>query len=134
MYGYAAIGVVILAIIGGIWYKYNDLNNQIEYLQTQLDRNISKNNEYRLEMAISKGNVDKLKEALNTTNDQLKKLTVDKNKISKAFEDYKNLPLENKIKASDFKELLQKDAKFKETCEYGLELNKKISGLKYEDF
>lgn len=129
----AIFGVLLAIILGYVGYKYNDMNNQIEYLQHNLELNISKNNQNTLELALIKGSEKRLKQALDEANKQLKQISLDKEDIEKKFEDYKNLPLDKKVTNKELLELLKKDDQFKKTCEYGLQLNKKISGLKYED-
>lgn len=129
----AMFGILLTIILGYVGYKYNDMSNQIEYLQHNLELNISKNNQNVLELALLKGNENRLKQALDEVNKQLKQISLDKEDIEKKFEDYKNLPLDKKVTNKELLELLKKDDQFKKTCEYGLQLNKKISGLKYED-
>lgn len=134
MQQYAIIGIIILAIISGIGYKYYSLTNEISDLQTELTKSVNDSNNLRLEVALEQSNNKKLKESISSLNEDLKKVTLDKETIKKNFEKYKKLPLKDKVTNEELKKLLNSSSEYKNSCEYGIELNKKISGLKYDEF
>lgn len=134
MQAYVIIGIIVLAIGGGILFKYNQMSNQIEDLESMLALEISKGNEKSVQLGLANANYNAVKLALDDVNQQLKDITLDKEQVEKELKDFQNLPLSERITSKELKELLAKDDNFKKTCEYGLELNRRISGLKYEDF
>lgn len=130
-------GLVVVLIIGGtIWYKISSkISNLEETVKTKTDELVTASNnieDLKLRLALEKTNTDKLSKELDNINASA---TVLDNKIKEANQElikWKNKPVEIKY-VDKVKEIIVNKNNNVNDCNYGLELNKKISNLKYEE-
>lgn len=124
---------LIGSVAGFVWYKIWTLTSELDTTRIELNEVTYKANHLKLELAIEKGNVKELQDVLNSTNTKLKELTINKEKLEKDINTYRNKSLEERLANEELKKLLASNQEEKKTCEYGLKLNQYIGGLKYED-
>ena len=125
--------VLLGSVASFIWYKIYSLNQEVTIITYQLEQNVSRVNQLTLQLAIEKGNSKDLQDALANANLTIKSITTSKSDIENELKKLQEDNLQNKIKNKKLKELLALDNKTKETCEYGIKLNKAIKELKYGD-
>lgn len=125
----AGIGIVLSIIL----YKWYDYTSTIDNLTNKLNNEIQAHNLTRSEAMIYQADIDKLKRTIQDQNRQIDNLALARDKAISDYENYKNLPISNRLNNEEIKILLDSDPEFKTTCEYGLQLNKEISKLKYKD-
>lgn len=129
--------IITLAVLGSIssyiWYKIYSLNTELEQVTYNYNRCIDMISKLNLELAIKDGNIKDLNESLHIANSKLEELILDKKIIEEEFETYREKTLSDKLSNKKLVELIESNATLKQTCEYGIELNKVIKELKYED-
>lgn len=129
--------IITLVVLGGIssyiWYKIYSLNTELEQVTYNYNRCIDMISKLNLELAIKDGNIKDLNESLHIANSKLEELILDKKIIEEEFETYREKTLSDKLSNKKLVELIESNATLKQTCEYGIELNKVIKELKYED-
>jgi len=135
MYRTIAIIAGVLLIVGSIWYKINSLNNQIEELQVKLEKCSNLHDKTKLKLALKESEIRGLQIAIDNRNKEINDLHKKYLKVQSEFNAWKKKPKEVKYKYIyktvgkyvDMKKL--QDG----LCKDGLELNKAISEMKYED-
>jgi len=133
MYRIIAIAVAVVAIIGGIWYKINTLENKIDELKLSYDTEVTNHNQTKLKLALKESVNKGLLVAIEQRNEDILELNKKQNGLLKEIADWESQP--PKIKYIKLKERVMQKVDTKKidegVCEEGLELNKKISNLKY---
>lgn len=121
-------GIIIIPLLFKIWSMsstINKLEKEVDVLNHNLNVMTNKN-EILLKNEIT------LNEVINSNTETINKLTTDKeeylNRYNKAM---KEIDISN-TRNIELNKLL-KETQDKTTCEYGLELNKKINNLRYKD-
>lgn len=121
-------GIIIIPLLFKIWSMsstINKLEKEVDVLNHNLTVMTNKN-EILLKNEIT------LNEVINSNTETINKLTTDKeeylNRYNKAM---KEIDISN-TRNIELNKLL-KETQDKTTCEYGLELNKKINNLRYKD-
>lgn len=125
--------ILLGSIASFVWYKIYALNSEVQTITYDLERNISKVNMLKLELAIKEGNIKEIQEALDAANSNLQQITLKKELIEKEFNRYKEINLTKKLSDKQIIDLINSDPGLKSSCEYGIKLNTLIKGLKYED-
>lgn len=121
-------GIIIIPLLFKIWSMsstINKLEKEVDVLNHNLTV-LTNKNEILLKNEIT------LNEVINSNTETINKLTTDKeeylNRYNKAM---KEIDISN-TRNIELNKLL-KETQDKTTCEYGLELNKKINNLRYKD-
>lgn len=131
-YGLIAAGVVIAILGGTLIYKTKTLNNQIEILYTTINIKTLENNNLTLENTLYKKDINTLKENIEQQNQSIEKLALQKDQLQKTYNELKKQSTTEKL--VNQKEIAKLIADGNKTdCNYGKDLNKAISGLKYEE-
>lgn len=124
-------GLVALIVLGVLW-KIHDLSSEvkerdlvIKVLENNLDTCNTKSN-------IVTNNNERLLKSINTLNTAVEQLQSNRETMLKDYNRVLQQSNTERVKNRELKKLLE-DAKDRNTCEYGLELNKAISNMKYED-
>lgn len=131
-YGLIAAGVVIAILGGTLIYKTKTLNNQIEILYTTINIKTLENNNLTLENTLYKKDINTLKENIEQQNQSIEKLALQKDQLQKTYNELKKQSTTEKL--VNQKEIAKLIAEGNKTdCNYGKDLNKAISGLKYEE-
>lgn len=131
-YGLIAAGVIIAILGGTLIYKTKTLNNQIEILYTTINIKTLENNNLTLENTLYKKDINTLKENIEQQNQSIEKLALQKDQLQKTYNELKKQSTTEKL--VNQKEIAKLIADGNKTdCNYGKDLNKAISGLKYEE-
>lgn len=126
---WVGIGIIVTFIL----YKWYDYTSAIDNLTNKLNAEIQAHNLTRSEVIVYQADIDKLKRTIEDQNRQIDSLALARDKAISDYNNYKNLPISNRLNNDEIKMLLDSDPEFKKTCEYGLQLNKELSKLKYKD-
>ena len=132
MWKYGLIAFLVLTIVSIIGYKYINLTNTIEKLETEVGNLETENNLLTLEKEIYIKDVNLLKQTINDQNEAIKKLEIQKDKLQVIYDNYKKETAAEMFKNhQELAKLLQDQNK--STCEYGKKLNEAIGKIKYKD-
>ena len=127
----AVFGLILTTLISYGVYKYNSLNNIIAEKDKQIRDLLAEEKILNAEIIVLKSNEDTLKQSLKDQNEKLSKLAIENEANLKKFHEWRNKANNEKYKNSKLNSLLT-EAKAK-TCEDGININKSISSLRYED-
>lgn len=131
-YALIGAGVIIALLAGTLVYKTKTLGSQIVELQTTIDIKILENNNLTLENTLYQKDISNLKSNIEQQNQAIERLALQKDLLQKTYNDLKKQSTAEKI--ANQKELSKLIAEGNKTdCQYGKDLNKAISNLKYEE-
>lgn len=129
MVKWVGVGIMVTFIL----YKWYDYTATIDNLTNKLNVEIQAHNLTRSEAIIYQADIDMLKLTIQEQNKQIDKLAIARDKAISDYKNFMKLPISNRLNNDEIKMLLDSDPEFKKTCEYGLQLNKELSKLKYKD-
>lgn len=124
---------VFTTIIGSVGGYIYSLKSKITDLSHNLELQKSENSSLTLEVAVKDKNIEDLNKSIAIANEAYEKIKANNDKAVKDLLDYKNKPLEERISNKELQDLLKGNKYNKNECVYGLELNRVISKLKYEE-
>ncbi len=125
--------IFITAIVTCIGYKIYSLNSVIEDQKIIISDITNEKKALELKLTVEKSNTVRLKENIEYTNKELELLASKNKNLAVEFEEWKKRPPEIKYKTKVIKEIITNTEYVNGNCEDGLELNRKISEMKYED-
>lgn len=125
--------IFITAIVTGVGYKIYSLNSVIEDQKIIISDITNEKKALELKLTVEKSNTVRLKENIEYTNKELELLASKNKNLAVEFEEWKKRPPEIKYKTKVIKEIITNTEYVNGNCEDGLELNRKISEMKYED-
>ena len=125
--------IIILVIVAAIGYKYYSLSSEISDLESTVSKNTLKISELEKDKMGLKFERDDFEQALENVNAEIDRMSVNEEKNLEELAKWKNRPPEIKFKTI-YKEIPQKVEVYKKgECKDGLELNRVISEMSYED-
>lgn len=125
--------IFITAIVTGVGYKIYSLNSVIEDQKIIISDINNEKKALELKLTVEKTNTVRLKENIEYTNKELESLASINKNLTSEFEEWKKRPPEIKYRTKVVKEIITNTEYVNGKCEDGLELNRKISEMKYED-
>jgi len=138
MYRLIAIGLLLSTLIGGVYFKINTLNNKIDQLQKELVAKKTDITNLKLVNELSGVENKKLRGLIEQQNGVIEKNKIDyKKRVDKLIADLSKKP--KVVYKTIYKKIYQVDKNGtqvdygKATCEEGLNLNKAIANIKFED-
>jgi len=140
MMKYGAIAIGIIVMVGYVYMKINSLNSKIDGLQASVKQLENKLNVKRVEL-INRDNVivalnssiDDMTATIDESNRIIEQQAIDIKTSKDKLHKWMNKPPEVKYKTI-YKTIHSDVIDFNQaTCKEGIDLNKDIAGLKYED-
>lgn len=120
---------IIIGLSLIIGWKYWDLTSTIKEQKEEIKTLEQLTVVLRTDLNTERGNVELLKNTVEELNVSIEKISVRNRKIQKEYDRFKNQSVEEKYTQQILNLLNSGSA----SCQDGIELNKSISGLKYED-
>jgi len=135
MYRTIAIIVGVLLIVGSIWYKINSLSNQVDALNLKLEKCTNLHDKTKLKLALKESEVKGLRLNIDERNKEIKELNERYRAVQEDFNNWKKKPKQIKYKYiyKTVTKRVNMDTLNDGVCKDGLELNKAIAEMKYED-
>lgn len=126
--------LIFLAIVGsGIVYKYFDLTGDISDRDKTILELRADLSETELRLGTEEMNVATLKNKIDERNKEIARKAAQNQELITKFKEWEKKPPEIKYVNKIVKEIVIETKYEKGVCEDGLELNRQISGLKYEN-
>jgi len=126
--------LIVIAVLGtSIVYKYYSLTGEIsdrDNVILKLRKTVS---DTKLRLNTENGNVASLKETIRLNNEDIERKTIANKELKRKFEEWKAKPPKIKYVNKVVNKIITETKYVKGKCEDGLELNRKISNLKYEN-
>lgn len=130
-------GVVLIVIIGVVWYNIsstiNELKSTITIKETEINRLVGELDKTKLQLGIERQNVNALSNDIEKGNIEAKALEDKLINKSKELEEWKNKPAEIKYVTKYVKDIIEDKRFDSKECQDGIELNKAISKIEYKD-
>jgi len=132
MYRVIMLLIVIISISVGVYIKITSLEKEIQDLKHRLELTTKSNGELTSQIIACESNRDLIKIKLEEQNKLLEKYKNDIKEKSKKLKEWMNKPPKIKYKVV-YKYIDKKVDYNKATCKEGIELNKAISNINYDD-
>lgn len=121
-----------------VLWKFHSLSNEIKELKEIIQNKELAINNLTLANKVSEASVTRLKDELEISNKNLTDIIEERKLLKIDIEKYKQQSITSKIKNKELQDIISKvnsrlNKTKEEVCKEGIDLNKKISELKYED-
>ena len=127
------IATIVLAITGYITMKYISLTSEIKRQSIEIEKKTKTIADLEMDKMGLKFERDNFEATIDTVNAKIELLATNEAKAIKDLEEWKSKPAEIKYETI-YKTIPKEVIKYKEgNCEDGLELNRAIAEMKYED-
>jgi peptidoglycan hydrolase CwlO-like protein len=127
-----SILVILVSVLGSLWYVYHDLTGQIETQKEAKKAAQKKVDELNTKLGSKDNDIARLKISIEDSNKALIETGEQLANNVMAFEKWKKAHPADKYKIKVVEKIITKKIPT-ETCSDGIELNKMISELNYED-
>lgn len=125
--------ILIAVILIAVGWKYYSLTSEISDLEDTVTSKNLKISELEKDKMALKFERDDFESALDSVNKEIERMAVNEEKALSELEEWKNKPPEVKYKTI-YRDIPQKVEVYKKgDCKDGLELNRAISEMNYED-
>lgn len=122
--------IILTSIIG---WKYVDLKWTIADQQDQIEMLTKKNMAHQVDLETEKSNNSILKQTITDLNSSISSYQARNQNLLDNLEKFKTSAAKDKYKSEQAIKIIESKLYQSEDCKAGLELNKMISELKYED-
>ena len=126
-------GIIMTIVISVGSWKIFSLSNEISFLKESIEIKDDKIVELNLINLSNEKNISELRRSIDKENFRLLEAYTEKQALINEVNEWKNKPTEIKYVDKVVKEIIKEPKYVKGVCEDGLELNRMIGGLKYED-
>ena len=126
-------GIIMTLVISVGSWKILSLNNEVTFLKESIEIKDAKIIELNLINLSNEKNISELRRSIDIENFRLLEAYTEKQALINEVNEWKNKPTEIKYVDKVVKEIIKEPKYVKGVCEDGLELNRMIGGLKYED-
>ena len=126
-------GIIMTIVISVGSWKIFSLSNEVTFLKESIEIKDAKIIELNLINLSNEKNISELRRSIDKENFRLLEAYTEKQALINEVNEWKNKPTEIKYVDKVVKEIIKEPKYVKGVCEDGLELNRMIGGLKYED-
>lgn len=126
-------GIIMTLVVSVGGWKIFSLNNEVSFLKESIEIKDAKIVELNLINLSNEKNISELRRSIDIENFRLLEVYTEKQALINEVNEWKNKPAEIKYVDKVVKEIIKEPKYIKGVCDDGLELNRMIGGLKYED-
>lgn len=130
---YKIVISIVLTIVGIISWKFWDYNRTIEKQAALIQKLQKQVAVYQVDIETEKNNVITITNVVKEQHKTIDSLKARNQNIEKKYEDFKKLTAKEKYKNERALALMESKLFSSSNCEDGLELNRRIAKLSYDD-
>lgn len=127
------VSIIFITVGGYVSWKFYNLNSKIGYLEETIETKDKTIVDLNLKLITSESNVNELRLSIEESNNKILQNSLKQKELLAEVDKWKNKPAEIKYVDKVVKTIVKETKYVKGNCEDGLELNRMIGGLKYEN-